>query len=170
MTDHPHLRGEDEWFSFLWGSFWLNIDKARRGLASGDIKGELHEYPVQSFRALLGLSENEFGSHDFEEPTSFDLLSAATSRSHMRGIPDEKLLEPGIIVMWKSADSMRRVGMSIDPGEDKPSPWLIDGNHRLSRLYLEGYGKPVAVWIIPYEEALKFAFDRSRRPIIGSAK
>lgn len=168
---HPHLRGEEEWFSFLWGSFQLNIDQCRRGIADRSIKAELHDVKPIQFGPLLGLDEAEFGSNDFKDEFkahTINMGAAATNRTHMTGLPEEKLFEPAIIVMWKSLDGMKRAGYKIDKnaGEDKPAPWIVDGNHRLSRLFLEGHEEPVKVYVVPHEEALKFCYDRYRKPII----
>lgn len=165
---HPHLRGEQEWFSFLWGTYWLNVDQCREGIANGTIKASLETVNVIQLKALLGMSDSDFGSNDFDEPMSFDLMAAATSRKHMTGLPEEKLLEPAIIVMWKTLDGMKRAGYKIDKKAeaDKPAPWIVDGNHRLSRLFLQGYDQPIGIYVVPHEEALKFAYDRHRRPIL----
>jgi hypothetical protein len=63
---------------------------------------------------------------------------------------------------------MKRLGYKIDKNakEDEPAPWLVDGNHRISRLFLEGYEGDVKIYIVPHEEALKFAYDKYRRPIL----
>jgi hypothetical protein len=85
----------------------------------------------------------------------------------MKGMPDEKLMEPAIIVLWKTIDAMVRAGLKKvdDRPNEKPAPFIVDGNHRLARLFLEGHTQPVPIYIIPYQEALKFAYDNTQRPL-----
>ena len=151
----------------MWGTFWLNIDEARRGIAAGTIKAETQMVPVIKLKAFLGLEDSDFGSNDFNDPSGFDLMSAVQTRKHMKGMPDDKYNEPAMIVLWKNSDAMVRAGMKKinEHPDERAAPWIVDGNHRLARMFLEGREEPVPIYIVPYQEALKFAFDSTHRKL-----
>lgn len=166
--DHPHLRGEDEWFRWLHGVVWFNVDEARRKIASGEVKASPHTVETRKMYALLGFDEDEFGSEDFrddmEAGRGFDMFSAVQQRSNMKGMPDDKLNEPALIAMLDGVALMKQLGMKADHGVSKPAPVLIDGNHRVARCFLEG--KPtINVLVIPHDEVLKFAYH-NEQPVL----
>lgn len=171
--EHPHMRGEPEWFRWMYGTCWFNVDQARKMIESGEVKAEKSTVPVKNCYALLGLDQSEFGSKDFtddwEAGRGINMMSAITQRKHMQGMPDEKYNEPAIIVMWRSQDAMKRAGVKLPKKalevEDKAFPVIVDGNHRLGRMYLEGV-ETAYVYVVQYEEALKFAYDGNHQPML----
>jgi hypothetical protein len=167
-------KAEPEWYRYL-GMFFFNIDLARKMIASGEVHAKLVQMPVKNCYQLLGLDKDEYGSNEFTDDfdsRGINPLSAIQKRSTMKGMPDDKLNEPALVVMWNAADAMGRVGLKFDKGAEgeysKPSPILIDGNHRLGRLYLEG-AESATAYLIPHEEALKFCFDRYSHPLLRDA-
>ena len=148
----------------------------RRLIASGEVKAEKVTVPVQNCYQLLGLDKDEFGSQDFSDDwdsgRGINVMSAIQKRSAMKDIPDKFYNEPPLLVMLNSSDIMRRGGLKLDKKDQaehsKPSPVLIDGNHRLGRMYLEG-AESAVVYKIDHDEALKFCFDRYMQPILKKA-
>jgi hypothetical protein len=171
--DHPHLKGEEEWFRWMFGTAFFNADQARRMIASGEVQAQLHTVAVKDCYALLGLDKEEYGSNEFTDDWTsgrgINPMSAIQQRSTMKGMPDDKFNEPAIIVMVDSTDLMKRSGIKTKKTPEdlngKRSPFLIDGNHRLGRLFLEG-AEQAQVYVVPHEEALKFCYDRNMRPML----
>lgn len=164
-----------EWFRWMFGTAIFNIDQARQMIETGEVKAQKHSVPVANCYLLLGLDKEEFGSNEFTDDwdsgRGINPMSAIQKRSTMQGMPDDKLNEPALIAMIDGADIMGRVGLKLDKKgreESKPSPVLIDGNHRLGRMYLEGV-ETAYVYVIPHEEALKFCYDRHMQPILKDA-
>jgi hypothetical protein len=176
MDEESEKVGGVEWFRWLHGIANFNINMAREMLESGYCKGQKHSVKVKDCYRLLGLDLNEFGSQDFQNDwdagRGISITSAVMSRNKMHEIPDDKMEEPAIVAMIDSDDLMKRCGLKMQKGHkplNKSYPVLIDGNHRLGRMFLEGKESAV-VWVVPYEEVLKFAFNRNMNPVLKQQK
>ena len=140
--EHPHARGEDEVFRayFVYG---LNVDMARRLIASGEITAVDYAMPVQKAgQMLLGLSEAEFGcappGGPYPEERGISMMATHVDRRLLADIPAEAMALPALMVMWDTDASHRLVNRSAKPTGSAPHALLVDGNHRLARRYLEG--------------------------------
>lgn len=155
--DHPHLRGEDEIFSMLHGAYTLNVDLARRLIASGEIQATPYAMPVlKGGQMLLQLDADEFGAGDVDGELGMGMTHV--DRKRFAVIPAEKFDEPAIMVMWNAlrADPKMNRGMP-----DQAYPVLIDGNHRLEKRFLDGDEGTMSTLVIrDFDDIKKFAYDR----------
>ena len=169
--DHPHARGEDEWFNAMHGMIAINVDAIKRALESGRIKPEgTKSYPVKvMMETIYGMNESEFGSNSFEDSNtgSFNVFGPPVEKSRLSSLPSEKMNEPVMFVMLDSLQAMWLTGFEKKPPEkSNPRPQIVDGNHRLYRRYLEGDMGTAECVFISWEDTKKFTVDsRSGLPL-----
>jgi hypothetical protein len=149
QMDHPHLRGEDEEFSYLYGSVIFNVDLARRLIASGNIIPQDYAMPVKKAGDLF-LHMNEFEFGDDGKISKMSLGGNAIDFERLDSIPSEKMAEPALMVMFLASVVQKK-------GYDKEVPILIDGTHRLARLYREGVDTMPTYLIREMKDVMKFA-------------
>lgn len=118
---------EPEFFNYLFGNVQFSVGLARDLIDSGEIKAVPYDMPVQKAgRMLLNLHDYEFDAEG--NRTSFPVLGTYFSFDRMKQIPDERMAEPALMVMWNPH--------VLNPkAPDQAYPILIDGNHRLARRY-----------------------------------
>ena len=132
-------------FRYMFG-FTLNVDAARRMIASGDIAALPYAMPVRvAGTKLLGMDPLEFGTAEGDvyppERSSSDPFSNHVNRRMLAGIPEAAMSQPGLLVMWSPLGSARISSPKANLAdlEGQPSfPVLVDGNHRLARRFLGG--------------------------------
>ena len=160
--DHPHLRGEDELFQFLY-RYTINVDLARRLIASGEINPVDYDMPIErGGQMLLNMSPSEFGSNDFENPKSIDLLATAVNRKALPQIPEEKFSQPLLMMMWNSKLADPELNHNM---EDRAIPVLVDGNHRLAKRYLSGDTGSMKCWVIRDWDDVAKITERDGKPL-----
>ena len=159
--DHPHARGEDEWFNALFGMVRINVDAIKRAVESGKItpQGPV-QYPVkQMMETIYQMDESLFGSKELEDPPGtkmFDMMGPPVERKRLASIPDEKMQEPVYFVMMNSDEAMALCGLPVKDRQDKERPQIIDGNHRLFRRYIEGDTGTATCHFISWADTKKF--------------
>jgi hypothetical protein len=162
-------RPEDEWFSANFGLHDINVGEARRLVASGKVQAVPYDMPVKEAGIrLINLNPNEFGSGSMESrPGVFG--GAAVDRRYTKTIPDEKMAEPLLLVMWneyegtKAAFPDRPAALKgIDP--QRSYPILVDGNHRLTRRFIEGDEGTINTLVVSdWADVAKFTYVQGRR-------
>lgn len=166
---HPHARGEDEHFQLLY-VYDLNVDEARRLIASGEIVATAYEMPVRAgAERLLGMDPAEFGSappggpYPPERATS--LFANVVDRGALASIPTERMAEAALMVMWDSNKSTRLTSPRAKPDPSlQPSPFLVDGSHRLARRFLEGdEGTMPTLVVREWDDVCRFLSVRGRK-------
>lgn len=168
--DHPHVRGEDEWFSANFGMHEINVDEARRLIASGAVKATPYQMPVkQGGERLLGLSASQFGSRS-EDTSDLDTFAGGgVDRGYAMKIPDEHMETPGLILKWNEREGQRAFApkkpsawKDIDPGQSYAM--LVDGNHRLTKRFLEGdEGTMPFLLVQDWNDIAKFSYVNGKR-------
>lgn len=161
-ANNAHVTGEDEWFKYMW-AFSVGVDLAKRKIASGEITPMVREYTVREMVEKLfpTVDRNDFGSKNFEDENSFDLVGPPVTRSRMAAIPEEKYAEPVLFMMWDSEEAMRLIGLPLADAETgKQHPVLIDGNHRLMKRYLDGDTGKITAQFIPWEDVKKVTVNQ----------
>lgn len=169
---HQGARDDDEIFRllFVWD---INVDLARRLVEVGEVEALSYAMPVQrAGQVLLGLEEHEFGCAPVGGPFPDGpqtLTGTAIDRSLLSRIPDQAFEKPGLMVVWdmEQAETLRP-GRSrwrkADPALGT-SNFLVDGNHRLARRYLEGdTGTLPCLVIRAWSDVAKFTTHAHRRP------
>jgi hypothetical protein len=170
--DHPHRQGEDEWFK-LFFRYFINVDEAKRMIASGEIKPERVTYPVKVIvERLFGMDSEDFGSKKFEDDPLHDAFSGpAVQRSRMGNIPAEKMMEPPLFVMFRADEAMAILDGKPLPETAKDFPVLADGNHRMVKRYLEGDKGSVECDFILWDDVKKICYGNTNgKPLSQLAK
>lgn len=169
LMEAPGQTEDDEWFSANYGIHEINVDEARRLIASGEVKAKPYAMPVKlGGMKLLGLPESQFGSGSDEEGDLDVFQGAAVDRKHAKSIPDEKFAEPLLMVMWNEYEGLKSgfkkpQGLDrIDPAATRPL--LVDGNHRLTRRFLEGdEGTLPTLVVTDWADIAKFTYVNGRK-------
>ncbi len=163
IHDHPHRHGDDEWFKIFF-SYWINVDQAKRMIASGELTPKRVSYPVRHIaETRFEMNPSEFGSRSYEDSNSFSMSGPPVDRSRMPGIPDEKMDEPLLWVMFNSDLADALANRHKYRGEGKEFPVMVDGNHRLIKRYLEGDEGTVECDFLVGEDVLKVCYPAVRR-------
>ena len=161
--DHPHTRGEDEWFSAMFGMVMINVDQAKRMVNSGEITARAVQYPVrQIMDSIYEMDEGLFGSQKLEPDTfSVSMMGPPIEHKRLASIPADRMNEPVYFVMLDSVETMWLLGMEKEkPESSNPRPQIIDGNHRLYRRYVEGDEGSTECLFILWPDAKKITFDK----------
>lgn len=167
--DHPHARGEDERFR-LFFVYELNVDEARRLIASGDIRARRWDMPVRAGgERLLSMDPAEFGSAPSGGPyagdTATNLFANLVERDRLASIPADRMGDPALMVMWDTNRGTRLTNPRAkeDPAL-RPTPQLVDGSHRLARRFLEGdTGTMPTLVVEAWEDICRFLSVRGRK-------
>lgn len=157
--DHPHSRGEDEWFNAMHGMIAINVDAIKRALDDGRITPEgVRNYPVKSMmETIYSMDESEFGSNNMEDGNVFSFSGPPVEKSRLPFLPAEKMNEPVLFVMLDSLEAMWLTGFEKSkPTASNPRPQIVDGNHRLYKRYLEGDTGEAECIFISWEDTKKF--------------
>ena len=182
--NHPHARGEDEWYKYLFGTFSINVDEARRLISNGTIKAKHYDMPVKKGGVMLqGLTEKDFGSRDFRNdseklktgPISIPMVGHADAGEAIK-IPDDKMTEPLLMLMWHQYEATKAViGNGKKPLEGlQPGasyPVLVDGNHRLLRRFLEGSEGTLSTLVVTdWQDICLFTYHNGQRLVVKKSK
>jgi hypothetical protein len=159
MTDNT-----DEWFKYL--LFEFNITEIREAIAAGKIKPNSTSYSAKRILDQMYPStpEDIYGSNDFSDRG----IEGAWLRNPVyypdaENIPDEVVdNEPPIFVMWKPDAAMALYKGTEAPAEGITAPVLIDGHHRLTKLYVRGDDRMVNCFFIDFEDILPYCYVGGR--------
>lgn len=167
-NDHPHAHGMDEVFQCQ-NVFQLNVDLARRLIASGQIATLEYSMPVKDAGCkLLGLPESLFGaaavSGDYH--LAAEVLEAMNARvfvdtDRLSSLSPDAMELPALMVMWNlqgaAATSARMRRAKSGETSDHSFPVLCDGNHRLAKAFLDGREEPLPCLIVrPWDDIERF--------------
>lgn len=163
--DHAHRTGEDEYFRYGFGVYWINVDEAKRRIASGEFEVHSHPYAVKDLvERIYKVNPADFGAADFEDDSGWmkswedNMLGPPVSRKRMKNIPADKMDEPVLFMMWNSAEASRMAfGKKAETAPPGEGAQIIDGNHRLMKRYYEGDTSMVTAQFIKWEDIKKVA-------------
>lgn len=158
--NHPHARGEDEWFKFMF-VYMMNVDEARRMIQSGEISTKEATYSVKDFAVRgLGAKANDFGSRNYEPRTSFSLFAEPpVDYALIPTIPEDRVNEDPLCVFWNSMAMANALGEDTEGLTEGSALTVIDGNHRIMRRFLEGDEGTVTIQVVTEpEDIAKFTY------------
>lgn len=156
--DHPHKTGEDEYFRYGFGTYWINVDEAKRRIASGEFETHTHPYGVKDLvERIYKVAPTDFGSQVLDDPVEFsiDMLGPPVSRGRMKNIPEDKMGEPVLFMLWNTVLATAMAYGKPPTGPGTESAQIIDGNHRLMKRYYMGDTGTVVAQFIEWEDIKK---------------
>ena len=138
--------------SFVWFNTELNISAVLDDIAAGRLRPKKEELDVQFVEqyatSVLALKREQGAAQKGMG------IWVGVDAPHALELPDEVLDNP-VIFMHVGAGK----GILVMDGETKPGHVLADGNHRVTRAYLDGRERPLSAYVLSPAQSRRYRIN-----------